>query len=209
MSKERKAINFFKSYFDVYSKLSDKEKVKFMDALLERQFWGVEPSNLGGMSEFAYISQKHNIDAQVKGYEDKTGEALQPPSAPPSKGASVPPSIQVIGKGKEEGKGKGKEEGEPPAFVFKTSLLNYGFEKNLVEDFLKIRKNKKATNTETALNDFISEIEKTSREKNELFKIIVSKGWAGFKASWNLEGNNNNGGAQHHNTVKDGDYGVL
>ena len=97
MTKERKAFNFFKSYFDVYHELSDKEKVKF---------WGVEPSNLGGMSNFAYISQKHSIDAQVKGYEDKTGYPLQPPNAPPTEGATIPPSVQV----EEEGKEKEKEE---------------------------------------------------------------------------------------------------
>lgn len=104
MSKERKAFNFFKSYFDVYLEMSDKEKVKFMDALLQRQFWGVEPSNLGGMSNFAYISQKHSIDAQVKGYEDKTGNPLQPPTVPPTQGATIPPAVQVEGKEKGEEK---------------------------------------------------------------------------------------------------------
>ena len=76
---------------------------------------------------------------------------------------------------------------KPPVFVFKKSLLDYGFKKNLVDDFLKNRKTKKLTNTETAYDSFIEEIEKTGREKNEVFKIIVEKGWGGFKASWNLE----------------------
>ena len=86
MAEDRKGFNFFKSYFDVYRELSNNDKVKFMNALLERQFWGVEPLDLKGMSNFAYISQKHNIDAQVKGYEDKTGYPLHPPTAPPSVG---------------------------------------------------------------------------------------------------------------------------
>jgi hypothetical protein len=98
-----------------------------------------------------------------------------------------------------------------PVFVFKKSLLDYGFEKQLVEDFLKNRKTKKLTNTKTAYDSFIEEIEKTRRDKNELFKIIVQKGWGGFKSSWPIDENSNNNGAKspHHNIVKDGDYGVL
>jgi len=81
---------------------------------------------------------------------------------------------------------KNKEQIEvaPAPFVFKKSLLDFGFKKELVDDWLKIRKNKKATNTETAYKSFISEIEKTGREKNEVFKIIVENGWSGFKIDW-------------------------
>ncbi len=58
----RKGFNFFRSYFDVYNELPDEDKVKFMDALLEKQFLGVEPTGLSGLSNFAWISQKHSID---------------------------------------------------------------------------------------------------------------------------------------------------
>ncbi len=64
------------------------------------------------------------------------------------------------------------------------------------------------TNTETALNTFIEEIEKTGREKNEVFRIIVKKGWGGFKASWDID-EKSASKSPHHNVVKDGDYGVL
>ena len=75
---KRKAFNFYKSYFDVYKHLkSDKDKVAFIDALLNKQFYGVEPQ-LEGMAEFAYISQKQIIDQQVKGWEDKTKVNLNP-----------------------------------------------------------------------------------------------------------------------------------
>ena len=87
---KRKGFNFFRSYYDVYNELSDKDKVAFMDALLERQFQGTKPTNLEGMAKFAYISQTHSIDSQVKGYEAKH-EALQrgkdTPTEPPTEGA--------------------------------------------------------------------------------------------------------------------------
>jgi len=85
---KRKGFNFFRSYYDVYNELDDKDKVLFMDALLDRQFLGVKPSKLDGMAKFAYISQTNSIDSQVKGYEDKTGDILTP-----TEGGAVAPIV--------------------------------------------------------------------------------------------------------------------
>lgn len=76
---KRKGFNFFRSYYDVYNELETiEDKVAFIDALLDRQFLGVKPTNLKGMAKFAYISQTNSIDSQVKGYEDKTRTILTP-----------------------------------------------------------------------------------------------------------------------------------
>src|SRR6056300_1751853 len=118
---KRKGFNFFRSYYDVYNELSDEDKVAFMDALLDRQFLGKKPENLKGMAKFAYISQTHSIDSQVKGYEAKN-EALgrasehptdggsEPPTEPPTDGGGEPPSQQeeVQVEGKEQVKEKVK-----------------------------------------------------------------------------------------------------
>lgn len=107
---KRKGFNFFRSYYDVYNELESKEdKVAFIDALLDRQFLGVKPENLKGLAKFAYISQTNSIDAQVKGYEDKTGEKLTP-TEPPAIGVSEPPTEQV--EVKEEVKLQGKDKVE-------------------------------------------------------------------------------------------------
>lgn len=82
MAKQRDGFTFYRSYYDVYKELNDKEKVAFMDALLDRQFLGMHPKGLKGMANFAYLSQKHSIDKQIKGFEDKTGVKLNP-SIPP------------------------------------------------------------------------------------------------------------------------------
>ena len=76
-------------------------------------------------------------------------------------------------------------------FSFKNSLINYGFKKNLVEDWLKVRKTKRATNTETAFKNFIAEIEKRECDKNQILELIVVKNWSGFKWSWVDKENNN------------------
>ena len=102
----RKAFNFYRSYFDVAKELNDKDRLSFYDALMTRQFTGVE-LKLEGMAKFAYISQKFNIDSQVIGYQSKTNTTLGG-SVGGCLGGSVGGSVQ--GKEKEEGKEKEKEE---------------------------------------------------------------------------------------------------
>jgi len=101
----RKGFNFFRSYFDVYNELSDKDKLPFIEALLNKQFLGIEPTDLKGMAKFAWVSQMHSIHSQVKGYEDKTGTKLTPTEAPTHGGADTP-TEQLQGKEEVQEKGK-------------------------------------------------------------------------------------------------------
>jgi hypothetical protein len=78
--------------------LPPEEKIAFMDALLDRQFLGVKPTELKGMAEFAYVSQTNSIDSQVKGYEDKTKTKLNPLEVntyTPTDGGNYTPTAQV------------------------------------------------------------------------------------------------------------------
>lgn len=75
MESKRILFKFYRSYFDVAEELNDKDRLAFYDALMKRQFLGIE-TELTGISKLAYISQKHNIDAQIKGWEDKTKLSL-------------------------------------------------------------------------------------------------------------------------------------
>ena len=139
---KRKGFNFFRSYFDVYNELkNNSDKVDFIDALLNRQFLGIKPTDLNGMAKFAYISQTNSIDSQVKGYEDKTKTKLNPleptiltPSTPPTYGGSIPPTLQVEEKEKEKEK-------EKRLFDFETFWKTYDKmegKKKALEKFLKL-----------------------------------------------------------------------
>ena len=103
----RKAFNFYRSYWEVANELSETDRLKFYDAVMLKQFTGQEPK-LDGMVKFAYLSQKHSIDRQVKGYEDKTKDPLVHPSVGGSQGGSVAPSAQEKEEEKEKEKGKEK-----------------------------------------------------------------------------------------------------
>jgi hypothetical protein len=81
--------------------------------------------------------------------------------------------------GEEIKEGKNKQK-----FDFKSALISYGFIPDLVNDWLVVRKNKDASNTKTALENFISQVEKSGVEKNEILKICISKDWKGFNTDW-------------------------
>lgn len=73
----RKGFNFYRSYYDVANELNDSDKLKFLWALIQKQFEGID-TELTGMAKFAYLSQKFNIDTQVSGYENKTKTKITP-----------------------------------------------------------------------------------------------------------------------------------
>ena len=75
---KRKGFNFYRSYYDVFNELeTDKQKLQFIEALLDKQFLDIEPQNLKGLVNFAWISQYNSIDQQVKGYKSKTKDPMQ------------------------------------------------------------------------------------------------------------------------------------
>jgi hypothetical protein len=142
--KDRKAFQFYRSYYDVVSKLkSDKDKLDFLMALLQKQFEDIEPQ-LTGLADFAYVSQKHSIDSQVKGYQSKVGYVppTEDPSQPPSyvAGDSVmtteppyqAPSVQ------EKEKEKEKEQLETSnAFYSVFDFTDYNAQALIGDDLLK------------------------------------------------------------------------
>lgn len=82
-----------------------------------------------------------------------------------------------------ENEDEGKKEDEKK-FNFKKELINLGVEEKIVSDWLKVRKTKKASNTETAFNRIKSEIESCNLTANECIIIAVENSWSGFKSEW-------------------------
>jgi len=98
-----------------------------------------------------------------------------------SKGGNAKAMLKQKGSYKDKDKDNNKDKDK---FSFKNSLIDYGFESKLVDDWLIVRKNKRVTNSETALKIFIKELELRDCDKNKILELMVSKSWAGFKWSW-------------------------
>jgi hypothetical protein len=69
-------------------------------------------------------------------------------------------------------------------FDFKKSLLSMSANPKLVDEWLLVRKTKKAVNTETALNSFVSELNKSKMTIDQVLTICVQKSWSGFNCEW-------------------------
>lgn len=85
-----------------------------------------------------------------------------------------------INKRTKEQENKEKEQ----IFNFRKELINSGAKENLVVDWLKVRKTKKATNTETALKGFLLQVDKSNRNINDVLKKCIESSWSGFNANW-------------------------
>ena len=121
---KRKAFKFYRSYYDMFNMLkNDAERLKFIQAVLEKQFLGSNPEPSDSNWYFAYMSQLHSIDKQVKGWQDATGQELTGAYDHPPKGPLVHPlqEEQV----KEEVKEKVKEKEEEKVKVKKEPIPHW------------------------------------------------------------------------------------
>ena len=69
-------------------------------------------------------------------------------------------------------------------FDFKKAVLDLGVEEQVLKDWLLVRKNKKAANTETAFKRLVKEIQSSGHSANECIRIAAENSWQGFKAEW-------------------------
>ena len=140
----RKAFNFYRSYFDVGCELSDKDRLAFYDAIITLQFTA-KLTPLKGVAKFAFLSQKHSIDAQIKGYYDKTKD----PTFTPYEGGTQGGWQQEEEKGQEKGQVQEevKEECNTLGLLITKSELELTF-----DSYLEMRKQIKKPATPHAVN---------------------------------------------------------
>ena len=182
---QKKAFNFYRSYYDTSLLLDGESKLQFLEAILHYQFTGeiIEPKN--NLALLAFKCQIHSLNKQVIGYQKGKNTY---PNGNPTKGNN---KGNYKGSHKEEQEEvqeqvKDKEEikDTPSAFSFYHELLKLGAEKQLVSEWLAVRKKKKLTNTETALKGFLKQVEKSGNTLNDVLTKCIEKSWGGFEAEW-------------------------
>lgn len=141
------------------------------------------------MNGLLFVKYKHNMSktALLVQNEEKGSAEIEKGSAVSDKGSAETAPNNTI-----NNTNNNKEDIYTNS-DFKKDLIDYGFKKELVNDWLVIRKSKGGVNTRVALNGFIKQIELHGGDKNELMEEIVSKSWAGFNINWGVEtkGKNN------------------
>jgi len=113
----RKAFNFYKSYYDVAIELPDDERNEFVWSIVSAQFTGklVEPKSK--LARLMFLSQKHSILKQLEGFKFATEGPLEGAHKGPPKG----PYQQVQGKGQVQGQEKVQVYGSPSNLSFGVS----------------------------------------------------------------------------------------
>lgn len=96
-------------------------------------------------------------------------------------------SARVKAEGRKEGKGReGKSRPTPPAARFDPveELSTLGVLTQTAQDWITLRKSKKAVITVTALEEIIKEADKAGMSLERALAYSCRQGWAGFKAQW-------------------------
>ena len=70
------------------------------------------------------------------------------------------------------------------AFDFYRELLLLGVNEQTAKDWMQVRKEKRAANTETAFRRIQQEIAKTGLTAEECIRLSAETSWQGFKAEW-------------------------
>lgn len=69
-------------------------------------------------------------------------------------------------------------------FNFLQAVIDLGVDEQVAKDWLLVRKDKKATNTQTAFERIAKEIRQCAITPNECISIAVERSWIGFKVEW-------------------------
>lgn len=69
-------------------------------------------------------------------------------------------------------------------FNFKNEFLSLGVNKEILSDWLAVRKKKKSSNTKTAFKSLLTEIKKSGLSASEAIKMSAENSWSGFKSNW-------------------------
>lgn len=102
-------------------------------------------------------------------------------SESPTDNKATPDQRKEDEKASEKPKDKPKTEDK---FSFKDELLKLGVEKQVVGDWMKVRRTKKATDTLTAFNKLKTQINLSGASANDCIIMAVEHNWQGFNAEW-------------------------
>lgn len=79
---------------------------------------------------------------------------------------------------------KNEEERQEDKYSFLASLLDNGFDEQLSKEWMQVRKQLKAVNTETAFNSFMTQVKKHGGDRNHILRKCVERSWKGFNHTW-------------------------
>lgn len=200
----RDSMIFYRSFYEAINELPLENQGEIYSAIFDYSLNFNEP-NLTGLSKTIFTLIKPQLDANNKRFENGKKGGRKKANVNQNRTKSKPKVNQKetkdeannnvnVNNNVNSNDNNNKEKKE--IFNFRKSLINLGFEELLVKDWLKVRKDKNASNTQTAFSAIENQVNDTQLNINEVLKVHVEKSWAGFKIKWyenELQKNKQNG----------------
>ena len=191
---QKKAFNFYRSYYDSLNMLNDKQYVEFSKALNSVMFFDAHIDNIqfkDKMLMILWASVKHSLRQSIDGFLSKNkiqyNQAISTPCQGGHQAPAQAPCQQGEGEGEEQG--KGKEEVEQAGA---TSALDYSSWPNLpsdqvMKDWLAHRKKLKASVSQTAITRLGKKLHKAREQGytvDDCLGECIERAWKGFDVEW-------------------------
>lgn len=221
---ERKAIALLPDYLDKIELIPREYRLFLYEAIAYYGIDGKEPSfddidnlKIQGFIEGLWIGIRKSLDNSIerresgrKGGQNGTGEVKNRYHKEQSQAiASYDKQSQPINNKELNINDKTQEESieknpSPSRFNFNSELLSLGVTEQTASDFMKVRKQKKATDTQTAFNKIKEEVCKAIANgvnAEDCIKMAVENSWQGFFYEWYC--NRVKSGPNNENTTKE------
>jgi hypothetical protein len=178
----RDTMIIYRSFFEAIKELPKENQAEVWNAVYELGLNG-NLIELQGISKTIFTLIKPQIDANLKRFENgKKPKTKQTKSKEEAKQKQELSEVEANNNNNNNNKKNNNKNNN--TFNFYDSMVSFGFEEQLVKDWIQVRKVKKATNTETAFNGFIREVNKNENSPNFILKNCVERNWSGFKSEW-------------------------
>ena len=163
MATNKKSVLLYCDLIHTVEKMDDKTAGEFFKHYL-RYINDQDPETDNLVIELTFESVKQNLKRDLKKWEQRAENSR-------SNGSTV--NVK-----------ENKDIKKPTAFSFYNSLIELGATKQLSNEWLAIRKVKKATNSETAFKAFKTQVEKTKATVNEILELCVINSGKGYNHEW-------------------------
>ena len=182
----RDSMIFYRSFYEAIKELPLETQGEIYNAIFT---YGLdfEVTELSGVSKTIWTLIKPQIDANIKRFENgKKPKNKQTESKTEAKNNQDESKTEANNNNNNNNNNNVNDNVNEKEikFDFKKSLLSFGFNSDLVSEWLKVRKKKNLTNSEVAYKDFIKQVELNGQDKNYILEQCVIKSWGGFKSEW-------------------------
>jgi hypothetical protein len=179
---ERDSMIIYRSFYEAIKELPKENQAEVWSAVYELGLNG-KRINLDGLNKTIFTLIAPQLDANYK----KFLNGIKPKQKQTESKTEAKPKQKISKSEANVNVNVNDNEKDIHIYSFFNSLIEYGFNKDLVNDWIQVRKAKKLTNTKTAFDKFIIEVEKCKLDKNEILKTCVEKSWGGFNSNWIVE----------------------